>query len=63
MTQCKCAKCRRREIYKATGMTLSLAWNKKLNRSCYLEAAADIPARARPADSVSQEIPAAKKAS
>lgn len=37
MTNCRCAKCRRREIRDATGMTLSLAWNKVLNSSCYSE--------------------------
>lgn len=63
MTNCRCAKCRRREIYKATGMTLSLAWNKKLNRSCYVERFTDTTQRHWPDDSVSQEIPAVKEAS
>jgi len=62
MSICRCAKCRRREIYNATGMTLSLAWNKKLNGSCYLEKFADTTERHRPDSSVSQEIPAVKEA-
>jgi hypothetical protein len=63
MTNCRCAKCRRREIYKATGMTLSLPWNKKLNGSCYVEKFTNTTQRHRPDNAVSQEIPAVKEAS
>lgn len=37
MSDCRCAKCIRSELYNATGMSLSLAWNKILNNTCYLE--------------------------
>ena len=63
MTNCRCAKCRRREIYNATGMTLSLAWNKKLNRSCYIEKLTDTNERHRLDNCVSQELLAVKEAS
>jgi hypothetical protein len=54
MANCRCAKCRRREIYNATGMTLSLAWNKKLSEICYVEKLAKDAERHRPDNSVSQ---------
>ena len=63
MTICRCAKRSRREIYNATGMTLSLAWNQKLNGSCYLEKITNTTERHWPDNSVSQEIPAIKEAS
>lgn len=63
MTNCRCAKCRRREIRDATGMTLSLAWNKILNRSCYFERVTKATERTKAENSVSQEIPAIKEAS
>jgi hypothetical protein len=44
-------------------MTLSLAWNKKLNGSCYLEKVAKNTERHWPENSASQERPAVKKAS
>ena len=63
MTNCRCAKCRRREIYKATGMTLSLAWNKELTGPCCAEKAGDAAERRRSDDSSAQERPAVKEAS
>jgi hypothetical protein len=63
MANCRCAKCRRREIYNATGMTLSLAWNKKLNGTCYIEKLAKNAERHRPDNTVSQGRPAVREAS
>jgi hypothetical protein len=63
MTNCRCAKCRRREIYRATGMTLSLAWNKRLNGSCYIEKLAKNIEQDNPGNYVSQERHTVKKAS
>ena len=63
MANCRCAKCRRREIYNATGMTLSLAWNKKLIASCYFERLTHSTEGYVPGSSVSQEMPAIKEAS
>jgi hypothetical protein len=63
MTNCRCAKCRRREIYRATGMTLSLAWNKQLNGSCYFEKKAKNTEQHNPGNYVSQERHTVKKAS
>ena len=37
MGNCRCARCTRKEIYNATGMTLSLAWNKVLGGDCHAE--------------------------
>lgn len=54
MTNCRCAKCRRREIYKATGMTLSLAWNKRLRGTCNFDKLTRNAKRQRPDSSDSQ---------
>jgi hypothetical protein len=63
MSNCRCAKCRRREIYNATGMTLSLAWNKILNCACYAEKCA-VPAERHRSDKyVSEEMQSVKQAS
>jgi hypothetical protein len=63
MANCRCAKCRRREIYNATGMTLSLAWNKKLRRTCCIEKLAKNVERHPPDNSVSHGRPAVREAS
>jgi hypothetical protein len=63
MANCRCAKCRRREIYNATGMTLSLAWNKNLTGTCYIEKLAQNDERHRPDNSVAQGRPAVREAS
>lgn len=63
MTCCRCAKCRRREIRDATGMTLNLAWNKVLKSPCYLEKVAKDVEREKIKKSISQEAPAIRKAS
>ena len=63
MANCRCAKCRRREIYNATGMTLSLAWNKKLRRTCSNEPLAKNVERLRPDNSVSHGRPEDREAS
>jgi hypothetical protein len=63
MTNCRCAKCRRREIYSAIEMTLSLAWSKWLNGSCHIEKLATNTERHRPdnSDVLSKRVLAAEK--
>jgi hypothetical protein len=65
MTNCRCAKCRRREIYSAIEMTLSLAWSKWLNGSCHIEKLANNTERHRPdnSDVLSKRVLAAEKVS
>ena len=63
MSSCRCAKCTRREIYKATGMSLSLAWNNRLAGSCATAKLRDSAKLRRRDEPVSQEIPVTKKAS
>ena len=63
MNDCRCARCRRREIYNATGMTLSLAWNKKLNSPCCLEKFPDTNERHGLEYSAPLEMPVVKEAS
>ncbi len=51
MSDCRCARCTRKEIYNATGMTLSLAWNKVLGGTCHAGKQADdaaVGGRSRP---------------